>query len=57
MYYCVDCVAKNSHEQFMITYFNILAFVISLSNCNIFLLEQELAFSISHNISRNARIT
>ena len=31
---------KNSHKQFMITYFNILAFVISLSNFNIFLFEQ-----------------
>ena len=30
---------KNSAEQFMITYFNILAFVISLSNFNIFLFE------------------
>ena len=31
---------KNSHEQFMITYFNILAFVISLSNFNIFPIEE-----------------
>ena len=37
MYYCV---AKNSHEEFMITYFNILAFVISLSKFNIVLSEQ-----------------
>ena len=34
------CVAKNSHEQFMIIYFNILAFVICLANFNIFLFEQ-----------------
>ena len=34
------CVTKNSHKQFMIMYFNILAFVISLSNFNIFLFEQ-----------------
>ena len=31
---------KNSHEQFMITYFNILVFVISLSNFNIFPFEE-----------------
>ena len=37
MYYCG---VKNSQEQFMITYFNILAFVISLSNFNIFPFEQ-----------------
>ena len=36
-------MAKNSHEQFMITHFNILAFVISLSNLNIFLFEKPLA--------------
>ena len=40
----------------MIMYFNFLAFVISLSNINIFLFEQQLAVSISHNIGRNARI-
>ena len=33
-------VTKNSHEEVMITYFNILAFVIPLSNFNIFLFEQ-----------------
>ena len=33
------CVAKNSHEQFMMMYFNILAFVTSLSNFKIFLFE------------------
>ena len=37
---CDISVAKNSHEQFMITNFNILAFVTSLSNFNIFLFEQ-----------------
>ena len=37
MYYCG---VKDSHEQFMITYFNILAFVNSLSNFNIFPFEQ-----------------
>ena len=37
MYYCG---VKNSHEQFMITYFNILAFVNSLSNFDIFPFEQ-----------------
>ena len=34
------CVAKNSHEQFMIIYFNILAFVICSANFNISLFEQ-----------------
>ena len=53
MYYCG---VKSSHEQFMITYFNILAFVNSLSNINIFPFEQWLALSILHNIGRNARI-
>ena len=37
MYYCG---VKNSHEQLIIIYFNILAFVISLSNFNIFPFEQ-----------------
>ena len=53
MYYCR---VKNSHEQFLITYFNILAFVNSLSNFNKFRFEQWLAVSILHNIGRNARI-
>ena len=38
MYYFLD--SKNSHKQFMSMYFNILAFVISPSNFNIFLFEQ-----------------
>ena len=46
--------AKKSHEQFMIMHFNTLAFVISLSNFNIFLFEQYLDASISHNISRKS---
>ena len=37
MYYCG---VKNSHEQFMITYFIILAFANSLSNLNILPFEQ-----------------
>ena len=40
----------------MITYFNILASVISLSNFNMFLFEQYLAASISQNTGGNARI-
>ena len=35
---------------------NILAFMISLSNLNIFIFEELLAVIISHNIDRNARI-
>ena len=54
--YYYYCVAKCLHEQFLIMYFNILAFVNSLSNFNIFLFEQSSAVSISHNIGRNARI-
>ena len=33
-------MGKNSHDQFMIMHFDILAFVISLSNFNIYLFEQ-----------------
>ena len=40
----------------MIMYFNILAFVIYLSNFNIFQFVQKLAVSILHNVGRNARI-
>ena len=43
MYYCG---VKDLHEQFMMMYFNILAFVNSLSNFNIFPFEQWLAVSI-----------
>ena len=50
------CGVKNLHEQFMITYVNILAFVNSLSNFNIFPFEQWFAVSSLHNIGRNARI-
>ena len=50
------CVAKISHEQFMIMYFKILAFVFSLSNFNILLFQQQLAVNISNNIGRNAKI-
>ena len=31
---------QNSHEQYMVMYFNILAFMITLLNINIFLFEQ-----------------
>ena len=40
----------------MVIYLKILAFVISLSNFNIFPIEQSLAVSILHSIVRNARI-
>ena len=53
MYYCG---VKNSHEQFMIIYFKILADVNSLSNFNILPFEQWLTVSILHKIGRNSRI-
>ena len=40
----------------MIMYFNILAFVIYLSNFNIFQFVQKIAVSILDNVGRNARI-
>ena len=43
---------QNSHEPFMIMYFNILPFVIPLSSFNTFLFEQQLDTGISQNICR-----
>ena len=43
-------VLQNIHNSLL--YFNILAFVISLSIFNNFLFELQLAVSISHNIDR-----
>ena len=40
----------------MIRYFNILTFVISLSNFNNFLFEEKVDASISHNIARIAKL-
>ena len=47
-------MVNNSHEQFILTYLNILAIVISLSNFNIFLFVQIEFFTVYTKLAEMA---